>query len=339
MATAGVRQVGDMRSHGDRRRGLSAVFVACSLLAACANGASSRDEPGVEVPEGAVSEGALSGPGTELGNGITVAAGSSLIGAVVPLGTTVVLDGVPIVDPGWEALLYVSGDPRDVMGDYLAQARAAGFEITEIASGEPFAMEGEAEPPTGFGLCAGVGGKSYECSAMASRNDGECLVLQLVRSDTASHLTVRLKLGQPHPCEGRSGVPGAPDRDPPTGPTTWPDRPPTGEPLGAAWRTLAPLEVQEGSALVAAPAWRSGCGGPIAVLEVTDDPSAVLDRYAREIERISVVPPQVFTEEATLGTSRLQRHRASEPGGGRTFALDLVTDAGAAWIFMHACDG
>ena len=91
--------------------------------------------------------------------------------------------------------------------------------------------------------------------------------------------------------------------------------------------------------MVAAPVARLGCGVAGAVLEVEGDPQEIAARYAAEIERISIVEPSVTTEEVSSGGRTLRRHIAQEGGGGRRFEIDLVTEDGAAWLYLSGCEG
>lgn len=315
------------------------VVVASVYLVACGDDVEPDEQSSTDVPAEAVLPRALSGPGSELGDGFTVADGSALIGAPVPLGTTSVVDGTPVVDEGWKAHLFVSGDPSEVVEAYLEQARAAGMEVNPVPDDEPFAMEGEENPPSGYYMCAAVGDMSVECGATAGDAEGRCLNLDLVRSGRASHLALTLSTNDPFVCEAPSGLAGNSAEDPPS-PSTWPDLPGEGNPLGEPWGSLAPIEVQEGSTVVAAPVARLGCGVVGALLEVEGDPREVAARYAAEIERISRVELGVTTEEVRSGGRTLRRHIAQEGGGGRRFEIDLVTgEDDTAWLYLSGCEG
>lgn len=293
------------------------------------------------VPEGAVLPTALSEPGTALGNGFEVADGSVLIGAPVPLGITVVLDGEPVVDEGWTAYLYVTGNPSDVVNRYIAQAEAEGLIPTAQPDGEVFEMEGEEVPPTGYERCGTLGDGSYACSASAGDNGRRCLAASLVRSDTASHLrlTYMLNATEVSPCIALGGLAVNADLEPPDPPTDWPPLPSLGDEFGTPWGVLAPITVQGGSRMVAAPLPSPDCGGP-AVAQVTGDPAEVLDRYVDEFRRVSVVEPVVTPESGKSGNLSLERRYVNESGGGRLFTAELVTtENGAAWLYLNGCQG
>lgn len=314
-----------------------AALAAATLLAACGaddgGGPEATERP---APE-AVAQDASSSPGTELGEGFTVAPGAALIAAPVPLGTTAVIGGVSQRDPGWRAHLFVDGEPSAVFQSYLDQATEAGYRINPTAEGAPFTSEGDANPPTGYRLCGAVG-RAYECSANAAGEEGECLVLGLRRSSQVSHMTVELRLASPFGCDMPSGVPTSEVADAPTLPEEWPALPDEGEAIGDDWGTISPIRVQPGSELAAAPVWGSGCREPIAVLRVSDNADHVLDAYLSEIARVTGFDPIVSSEEVE-GDPQLVRRIAQVAAGGPRFELDVVTDDGRSWLFLTGCEG
>ncbi len=268
-------------------------------------------------------------PGSEIFDGFVVAEGSHLLGA-------------PILEQNgsWRAHLFVSGHPQQVMERYIAQAEENGWTVNPLSDETPFAMEGDADPPTGYDFCGSPpesGG--FECHAAAT-DGSRCLVITALRSGRASHLQLTLMNDEASGCAMPSGVPASSNEAVPELPTHWPARPKTGEPFGEEWEVLAPVTIQDGTEVAAAPLWRSGCGGPIALLSVSGEPDEVLDRYEDEIRRISEITPESRRSQNEAEGVATERLTVAELGGGRTFSLELVTDRdGRSWLYAWACDG
>ena len=313
------------------------IVVAVAVLAACGGG---NEELSSGVPDGAVAERALSGPGTSIGNGFEVVEGSWLIGVPVPLGTTMSPDDEPGVDEGWTAHLYVDGDPASVTSAFLAQAEGHGLEPAPLPQGEVFASEGEAVPPTGYATCGTTGRGAFECSASAS-DDGRCLTVDLVRDESSSHLRLRLTLDDAdEACSGVAGVASNPDVGPPDPPEDWPARPETGDPFGARWAALQDVVVLEGSQVVAAPVPGADCG-TTAVLRVQGDPVTVLDGYLTEFQRVSHADALVASDRVDHAGVVLERRQVNETAGGHLLTAALVSrdaDEGA-WLYVTGCRG
>jgi hypothetical protein len=68
---------------------------------------------------------ALFGAGAEIGDGFTVADGSTLLGSRVPEATSIY---VGMRRLGWSAVLLVDGDPGAVLRAYVAQSEALGLQ-------------------------------------------------------------------------------------------------------------------------------------------------------------------------------------------------------------------
>jgi hypothetical protein len=76
-------------------------------------------------------EGATSGPGTELRDGITVVDGSRILAGPLPQQFFLEPDE-PDLDRGWSALAVVTGDVRGVLEGYAAQASSLGLAVPVV---------------------------------------------------------------------------------------------------------------------------------------------------------------------------------------------------------------
>lgn len=79
------------------------------------------DPPRPEPHRVAVAIDSVEPPGTELGPGVEVQAGSSLVGAPFPLLNMYAQNQGEPVRLGWQALLVVDGDPVDVWDRYASE--------------------------------------------------------------------------------------------------------------------------------------------------------------------------------------------------------------------------
>lgn len=318
---------------------VGSVLACVVLLSAAGCNEDERSVTGVTV--GAVEPTAAFGPGTGLGDGFEVTEGSTLIGAPIPLGTTVVLNGEPIVDDGWRAFLYVDGEPEAVVDAYLEQADERGLTPVPLPDSEVFAEEGEA-PAQGWGRCGSNDGLGYRCRAAASDGDATCLTVDVMRERGASHLELALMRNYRFdvPCGAPAGVlvlggevvPGPPER--------WPALPGPGEPFGERWEHLSEIHVQEGSQVVAAPIRHDMCDTVTAALAVDGEPLEVLDRYVAAFGALMNIEPDVTSERDERAGVVLERRRINEPAGGRSFTADLVVDAeGQGWLYLSGCAG
>lgn len=321
-----------------------AVLAAIVLLAACGD----EDTQAPSWSDVPVLPSVRAGPGSEMRDGFEVEEGTVLVGTVFP-------DGIAspfgeITDEGWWALLFVSGEPSEVLEAYLAQAEAIGMARVAVPEGGPeFLREdlpADAQRYTACGVASEGGPGGYSCSGLALTDGGApCLHVNLVRRPTGdtveSSLQLRYVIGEGGCVADGFHTIGDPDAPAPPLPKDWPELPAEGERLGAAFGMLADVEVAEGSGVAAPPFGDGGCGGSAAVLTASEDPMAVLEAYGSEFDALA--PHAERTEMATRelrGGLTLREIRRQELGGGGTYAARLVERASEpALLVLSACPG
>jgi hypothetical protein len=309
------------------RIGLVAVLVLVVAGGVAVWVASDDDEPerttdpAAEEPSGPVIASAVGPPGTDLGDGFTVADGTVLIGDPIPLGVLGTEDDVPIVDEGWSASLVVDGaEPRAIVDAYLAQAEAAGLER--------------------LGAGCGLDGEDLVCSGgarSADRAEPRSLLVRTVRGPrrdlVSDHVEVRYSTTDLH---WRYGVsPGFADDHPPDlGPVTWPPLPGPGELLPSDGEVRTPIPIQEGSRL-AGPVHLNlddATGGIVAVLEVTGDPDEVLGSYLDLFSAAGGFEDPT-TDDRTIGDAVVTKASTFQAGGDH-LDLTLVERPGRP-VWLH----
>ncbi len=263
----------------------------------------------------AVSPDDLAGPGTPLGNDLSVPEGAVLLGIPFP----------DLEGGGFRALMLVTGDPVATYNAMVSQATARGMERA--------------------GLCLG-GPQTVRCGGrFVDEADGESLVIEARQSVGAagvvSGLAVRYRPpgsddvgSDPSP----SGVPTGPTA--PLTPVDLPDEvtPPPGEDVGRDLRPVsAPMRTVElGSALVGLPG-PCACGGEgwSFVVAVEGRVRDVIAAYARQFSDLGE-PPDVSddyrgeqtTYHLVVGEGdRTAEVRAVAPEDGTTYLMVTVTGA------------
>ena len=278
----------------------------------------------MEADRAPVASSASGSPGSALPDGFVVADGSTLVGGAIPTGVTGTLNGVPVADQGWTALLVVDGDAEDVVENYIAQAEAQGLHLRQppemvTVDGEPIVI---GPPGHTWARCAGAANSDYVCGAhlqSVGRTSPRSVSIELTRGGTPerplSHAVVTYAttdLAWEHGGSDAFGDPAAIDPD---APSSWPTPPSAGESLDSGQGPLGDLTVEPGSE-VAGPPYGDGYTATLAVLEVTDDPEAVLDAYRSQLAEllgassVGDVERLVVDADTTLDTLR-----AGEVGG------------------------
>lgn len=273
------------------------------LAATCGNGDGPEETRVAGIP---VLEGATSGPGTELGAGFTVAEGSVLVGTTFPAVDE------PVPNPGFSALLLVTGSFQEVFDAYRRQAAELGVQVRPgNAETRQFCWE-----VSGAFTCGGSGnitsdvaGPTVSMTADRGPQRGD--------RPPVSHLL----LGYEDAGPGEPGPPVTPRRwQPEPGvpplPDGWPELAEEGEAYGPG-KGQEPLRVPEGTELVAPPATPTPrCfGGSTVVLRTEEDPEVVVDR---------IVPDDAFSAS---------RDRWSEDGGD---FMEVYWTDGSSWILRSS---
>jgi hypothetical protein len=262
-------------------------------------------------------------PGTPLGNGYEVAAGTTLIGDPVPGGTAYYTNNEPVIDDGWTATMVVEGrELTEIVDAYLRQAEDNGLKIVT-------------SPRCGLDV------KVTICTGFArsnSESDFTTLTVQALRgmrADVVSdHVVVQFSTLEVTWSAGErlqtSGV-GAPIPDP----VGWPPLPAVGDTLGTAGEVTRSVTIERGSRLAGPPRLNVNdtTGGIYAVLEVTGDPSEVLHRYVQQLTRSGLSGPSEVVE--TAGDAQLTKVWLDEAGGDG-FKLTLVERPGRPkWLIIE----
>ncbi|MGH3715265.1 MAG: hypothetical protein ACRDT4_17645 [Micromonosporaceae bacterium] len=258
----------------------------------------------------------LSGPGTPLPDGLTVAGGSSLVGPVVRT------DAVPEHQQGarWQALAVVTGEPLEVWRSYLRQLAAA-FPKQKINTSRGYACRPKAERHDGFGC------DLYVTGALRSGElvDANLSLGSVPRDVTGSYLlSIRFtRLDKPED-------PDQPDPEPtyrgdPPAPQPARDRPESGDLISDTLPcdddSCDDFPLLDGSELLVQYGTGSLTGGFDVLLAVED--RADLDRVVR-----GYVEQGTFTGGDTI--TRTSRHADDvvttyrPPGGAGGFTAEIT---------------
>lgn len=322
-----------------RGSALALVVVIGVSLASCGSDGGS----GVPVLASAQGE-----PGTALRDGLVVQEGTVLIGAPIPRGVGYLYEGEPVVDPGWWALLFVSGDPEEVMEEYLRHAEEVGLAPDEIPTGAPeYRREDVPADQQRYITCGGAseGSTGWQCRAAAfSPGGAPCAHFELVRrkahGTVESFLLVRY-IVSPNGCvPGSTPLIGDPDADPPRLPSDWPALPTSGSELDDSWGLLAGVRIEDGSAAATIPFRGPDCGVS-ALLEVTGDSVDVLDGYVAQFEQRvgTALSSEPLVTQVDDRTEVRQVFRTAG-GGGDSYAATLVRhEGGPDHLVLGACSG
>lgn len=311
----GLSPLADAPRHG---RTLGTVLSAASLaIAACGQSPATTGE---SSPRSPVISSAAGPPGTSLGDGFSVVEGTVLVGPPIPIGIAVVSNGKPILDEGWTATSIIDGaDPLDIVDAYMRQAERVGL-VEQAGSG-----------------CS-VQRDVATCSAFARSPDPaepRSVAATVVRGQRAdlwsNHVVVLFSTAEIYWTYGDMMSTDEGDIELPP-PAPWPSLPTGGDPLPTADEIRDPVEVQEGSRLAGPPRLNidDATGGMVAILEVTGEPKAVLQRYLEHLASLGSIgaDPEVLE----VGDALVTQAHASEAGGD-DFTVTLVQRPGSpTWL-------
>lgn len=328
--------------------------AAALLVAACtSDGSSSTPAPSTTTPlqQAAqpipVDPATAQGPGTELGNGFTVADGSVLLAGPLPATPTFFSpEGELVPVEGWAAHLVAAGDPRPVMDAYRVQAEAAGFEVVSGNDGASAERVGTPICRREFGdaVCRMAGydrdNPDRRFSAMFVRRpeDG------YVPATSSLELSYRIEalpdrdrydpLPEPRAPDplGDSITPVAPD---------WPSLPAVGEPFADGYDGggIEPFLLEPGSRLAGAPG-PSGCLNEAyrAILTIDGDSRDVFARYIAQADRYGGPQGQITRSQPTA-RGPIETYIVGGSGGD-TYALSLYDlDDAPPVITIETCTG
>lgn len=261
-------------------------------------------------------------PGTSLGDGFTVIDGTTLIGDPIPTGVAVVRNGQPIIDDGWTATSIVTGgDPTGIIDAYMREAAEVGL-VEQPGTG--------CTSERGVAMCSGF-------ARSPDVNEPRSVSVTFVRGRSedvySDHVVVRFSTIDLYWNYGGETYTQPGDAVP--APTEWPPLQSVGEPLGTAGETTHAVPVQEGSRLAGPPRLNldDTTGGVVAILEVTDDPRAVLQTYVDHLDDLGVEgsPP----EGLVIGDAQVTTAHSSEAGGDH-FNFTLVERPGRpTWLAIE----
>jgi hypothetical protein len=286
-----------------RPRALVAGAVALVLLAALLAFAANDDAP----PEFTVTKvdgvpflnGATSGPGTELGAGLRVPPGARLLGTTIPIETVVIYRGTPIPDRGWQAWMFVSGDPIAALRSVATQARGAGLTVGGLGCPEPESAS--------FAFC-GVSGQHVSSNRVRWLSAGVWRGTDRMLDAPLSHLVVEYHDHQRLPDnfpildddqQGDSPIPVMPSL-----PRRWRPLPGPGDELALAPFRARQLHVEPGTHVVAP--YSAGCAATYnAVLAVDGDPVQVMRAYSRQVAGLDSQGDPAHVRERRDGDARV----------------------------------
>lgn len=277
-----------------------------------------------------------------------VADGSVLVRAPIPNGVVAAVSGEPVVDDGWWALLFVDGDPSDVMEAYLTQAEALGFDRDEVPAGQPeFLREDIPADKQRYAACgvAAEGPAGWSCVGAAFTDGGApCIHLRLVRREARgafeSTLLIRYSSWPDGCLPGMGSLIGDPTATPPPLPSEWPPLPTVGSVLDDAWGLLSRLVIEPASAVSTYRFDGPACGDT-ALLEVNGDPLKVLDAYIAQLEaRTPTSDRSAPTVTRVDDTTELHQAVRAEGGGGDLYRAELVDyEDGPDTLVLSGCSG
>jgi hypothetical protein len=309
-----------------------AVVVLALGAAGCAS--ESGGNAGSDSVDGApVVASAVTRPGGELPDGFTVPPGTVLLGAVERTGIRSMVNGEPVPERGWRALLLVHGDLYRVLDDVRAQAARSGMPASLMPTGcttYPGVLECRVDahspgfvehPARGAGL-----------SALVTRGPGGA------GRPPTSHLLLSYSEVQPATARKPLDAPPAIDRTEPVPPFPdhWPALLQPGDRFGSisgeSW------VVEDGTRLVGPPSYTAVCatGGFDAVFEVTGDAEHVVDRYARQFAHAGFSGVRAPFGDDVPGTGPSARY--TQPGGGEVSAVTVAGAGGHRFLWLSRCN-
>jgi hypothetical protein len=314
---------------------LVAVVVASAALVGVfvvtdSDGGSARQFGGIPVAAGVVRS-----EGTELPNGFSVAKGSALIGDVFPnsvvfLGT---YKGVPIPNPGWSAVLLVTGDPRQVMADYRRQAIEAGLAIDAGSCGFDDNERG------------GV----YRCEAAGVPRVSIWIMRGEAPFGAMSHMVIAYSGDEASTSSDRSSphgtVPPISGPPPPPVPTRWEQLARPGDfvfgdsPKAPLSYMAPPFRVEPGSEVAApiAPLGTYGSYDWTAILHVTGDPAQVADEYRTQLNARSKTfgtVGEVIKSQPVAGTTMYEF--GADNLGAWDYRFEVLDGPHGSWMRVRA---
>jgi hypothetical protein len=295
---------------------LAAVIVVAVVAAAGALIATRDDDGGGGASAAGVPADVLSGPGTELGDGLTVASGSSLIGPVVVTAT----DGTDEI-AAWSGLVLVEDDALEVWQSYAGQL-ADRFPDSGIdASQAPGCAPGDENL-----------NEAEVCSLDAQDTDREVdMSLVSVPGDVTGRYLLRLsgQVYEPSEYDDNEEIPTGTNELPE--PQSARERPRAGEALAPATTAYEGDDeeyvVVEGSELLAQYSAGSITGGFSVLLRVSPgaDLDSVVDAYVEQADQVDDTeateepsPPDVIEHEGTTVS------HYDPPGGAGGYTGDVT---------------
>lgn len=317
-----------MSGRDDRTRRAVAVVATTAVLgmagvlavmATDREGGPSASESGDTPHPAGVLPSAAGPPGTLLGDGFEVVDGTTLLGDPIPFESAGLVDGE--VEDGWTATLVVDGgDPQAILDAYLDQAEASGLTVRS-------------------GVGCGATDEVVECSAVAARPAGddapayvEVAILRGRNDDLYSdHVVIWFSPSPEVPSrdhlEPGDGVVGLPAQEP------WPPLPDVGGTIGTAGETRHNLRIEPGSRLAGPPRlYRlDSTGGVWALLEVTGDPTTVVDGYLGQLDD-GFAPPERTVDE--IAGARLTQTETYSPGGDYFRFVIVEREGRPVWLVI-----
>lgn len=310
---------------------LVCAIGAAAALFGCASGdgaspevvASTRTEVIDSVP---FLDGASSGAGTTLRDGIRVVDGSRVLAGPIPQ-QYFLQPGDPDLDRGWTALAVITGDVRHVLDAYAAQATKLGLKAPTVECVNPPLAHAGAVPLT-------------SCTATSQSADGK-VVFRLDDTQSqglpgfmpVSHVWITVKhLTKPLPYPDPGVSIGAPVTDPGRGSTLpWPTTlPGVGDRFEPGTDTTPGFVVQPGSRLVGppgVPVMSNDVATAVAVLRVDGDVSKIVDGFRKQFE-----PGYENHRTSTQEGVRVERWYWTN---GDTASIDVYRQTGQpTWMFV-----
>jgi len=288
-------------------------------------------------------------PGTVLRDGFVVQDGTVLVGTPIPRGVGHFYRGEPVVDPGWWALLFVDGDPKEVMEEYLRHAEDdLGLERDGIQVGAPEYLRedlpADQQRYTDCGVAA-EGAAGWRCLGAAFSDGGApCMHFELVRrkahGTVESFLLVRYVVDPSGCVPGSTPLVGDPDPVPPPLPSDWPPLPTSGSVLDDSWGLLAGLRIEDDSAVATIRFAGPDCG-VAALVEVSGDSLDVLDGYVAQLDQrlYADQPSSPLVTKVDDQTEVRQVHWAEGGGGDLCTAALVRHEDRPDYLVLGACSG
>jgi hypothetical protein len=176
-----------------------AVGVAAAVAVGVVVATRTSDEDGTGVVAEAGEAHEARGPGAPLGDGLVVPEGAELVGPVFPLPVREPVGGAEPSDPGWAAVLAVTGHPFDAWDGLAGQAQGLGIGAPRSDTSCTWLVDGGSIGTRyvalgGAGAPAGTVALSCQASgtATAAGDDGRLLdmSLELWVDREGAHVTV-----------------------------------------------------------------------------------------------------------------------------------------------------